>query len=185
MRTACSLCTLHARMSHDPWRRDVHSCTPSSTSRHTSSRGTCVPCRGDAGLRGVYRASTLSQTRAESLSTRHFAVETSCFMLDSRSRPHRDVGGVTVDARSDPVQEIGFLRERGRWDVFEARATGSWCGCGTRASADRRSCLQKCTRIARISSPPYSHTDDECKRTVPAVSNRGPPRTALSLRASP
>ena len=100
MRTACSLCTLHARMSHDPWRQDVHSCTPSSTSRHTSSRGTCVPCRGDAGLRGVYRASTLSQTRAESLSTRHFAVETSCFMLDSRSRPHRDVGGVTVDARS-------------------------------------------------------------------------------------
>ena len=34
-----------------------------------------------------------------------------------------------------------------------------------------------------------SHTDDECKRTIPgntiAVSNRGPPRTALSLRASP
>ena len=89
MRTACSLCTLHARMSHDPWRRDVHSCTPSSTSRHTSSRGTCVPCRGDAGLRGVYRASTRSQTRAESLSTRHFAVETSCFMLDRRSAPGR------------------------------------------------------------------------------------------------
>lgn len=90
MRTACSLCTLHARMSHDPWRLDVHSCTPSSTSRHTSSRGTCVPCRGDAGLRGVYRASTLSQTRAESrLSSRHFAVETSCFMLDRRSAPGR------------------------------------------------------------------------------------------------
>lgn len=129
MRTACSLCTLHARMSHDPWRRDVHSCTPSSTSRHTSSRGTCVPCRGDAGLRGVYRASTLSQTRAESLSTRHFAVETSCFMLDSRSRPHRDVGGVTVDARSDP-QEIGFLRRRSEDDGTYSRHAQLGVGVG-------------------------------------------------------
>jgi hypothetical protein len=83
-----------------------------------------VPCRGDAGLRGVYRASTLSQTRAESLSTRHFAVETSCFMLDSRSRPHRDVGGVTVDARSDPRDRIlarartmGRIRGTRNWEL--------------------------------------------------------------------
>ena len=165
MRTACSLCTLHARMSHDPWRRDVHSCTPSSTSRHTSSRGTCVPCRGDAGLRGVYRVSTLSQTRAESLSTRHFAVETSCFMLDSRSRPHRDVGGVTVDARSDPRDRI--LVERGRW-YRGTRNWERWCGCGTRASADRRSCLQKCTRIARISSPLRIH-----RTHIPTTSAKG------------
>jgi hypothetical protein len=168
MRTACSLCTLHARMSHDPWRQDVHSCTPSSTSRHTSSRGTCVPCRGDAGLRGVYRASSPPRCLrlARSLSphdTSPLRRHASC----STAGPHRDVGGVTVDARSDP-RRIGFLSSED--DGIEARATaGSWCGCGTRASADRRSCLQKCTRIARISSPPYSHTDDECKRTIPAV----------------
>lgn len=93
----------------------------------------------------------------------------------------------------DRIQEIGFLRKRAT--MGRIRGTRNWelvwvwhsCVGGppvlfAKVHQDRKDFIS-------TAHPPYSHTDDKCKRTKPgntiAVSNRGPPRTALSLRASP